>query len=254
MGFISTNCPSCGSPIELDDSREFSFCQFCGTKIVQDKIVVEHKGEEQKMSNGYANQGINLQETSIPDNATPEEKPGSTIQQTDLSSGKKGVKGFFAGYKDFKSLTIKQKLLHIAVPIILFIIIVSMLGGGSSGVGVAGSKITDEQVETVAKYEVSKHIMSKSSPVFSDLEIVDKDGHNRYIVTLSSDGKFFKDRWAVWIEFDETGEYYHTYADYHGSYSSKYGSLSQEELVNLFKTNPDFRWGNDTYISNNKEE
>lgn len=45
MGFISTNCPGCGSPIELDDTREYGFCQFCGTKIVQDKVIVEHKGE-----------------------------------------------------------------------------------------------------------------------------------------------------------------------------------------------------------------
>ena len=44
MGFISTNCPGCGSPIELDDSREFGFCQYCGTRIVQDKVVVEHRG------------------------------------------------------------------------------------------------------------------------------------------------------------------------------------------------------------------
>ncbi len=45
MGFISTNCPGCGSPIELDDTREYGFCQFCGTKIVQDKVIVEHRGE-----------------------------------------------------------------------------------------------------------------------------------------------------------------------------------------------------------------
>ena len=44
MGFVSTNCPGCGAPIELDDSREFGFCQYCGTKIVQDKVVVEHRG------------------------------------------------------------------------------------------------------------------------------------------------------------------------------------------------------------------
>ncbi len=44
MGFITLKCPSCGAPLELDDSREFGFCQYCGTKIVQDKIVVEHRG------------------------------------------------------------------------------------------------------------------------------------------------------------------------------------------------------------------
>lgn len=44
MGFVSLNCPGCGAPIELDDACEFGFCSYCGTKIMQDKIVVEHKG------------------------------------------------------------------------------------------------------------------------------------------------------------------------------------------------------------------
>ncbi len=44
MGFIALKCPSCGAEIQMDSSREFGFCQYCGTKIVQDKMVVEHKG------------------------------------------------------------------------------------------------------------------------------------------------------------------------------------------------------------------
>lgn len=45
MAFISLKCPSCGADIELDESREFGFCSYCGTKIVQEKQVVELKGE-----------------------------------------------------------------------------------------------------------------------------------------------------------------------------------------------------------------
>ena len=44
MGFKAIYCPNCGSSIQLDDSREFGFCQYCGTKIYQDKIIVEHRG------------------------------------------------------------------------------------------------------------------------------------------------------------------------------------------------------------------
>lgn len=44
MGFIALKCPSCGADITIDDSRDFCFCQYCGTKIVQDKVVVEHRG------------------------------------------------------------------------------------------------------------------------------------------------------------------------------------------------------------------
>ena len=44
MGFVSLTCPKCGAPVELDESREYGFCQFCGTKITQEKVVVEHRG------------------------------------------------------------------------------------------------------------------------------------------------------------------------------------------------------------------
>lgn len=44
MGLIAMKCPNCGADIQLDDSREFGFCNFCGTKVMQEKIVVEHQG------------------------------------------------------------------------------------------------------------------------------------------------------------------------------------------------------------------
>ncbi|MBR1530857.1 MAG: TFIIB-type zinc ribbon-containing protein [Eubacterium sp.] len=44
MGMVALKCPGCGANIELDESREFGFCNFCGTKLMQDKVVVEHQG------------------------------------------------------------------------------------------------------------------------------------------------------------------------------------------------------------------
>lgn len=44
MGFIPMICPQCGAQIEIVDSRDFGFCSYCGTKIVRDKIVIEHRG------------------------------------------------------------------------------------------------------------------------------------------------------------------------------------------------------------------
>ena len=41
---ISTKCPNCGATMEFDETRDFCFCQFCGTKVVPEKIVIEHKG------------------------------------------------------------------------------------------------------------------------------------------------------------------------------------------------------------------
>ena len=44
MGFIELKCPNCSAEIELDDKREFGFCSYCGTKIVQDVQKIEVTG------------------------------------------------------------------------------------------------------------------------------------------------------------------------------------------------------------------
>ena len=44
MGFVKLVCPNCGANIELSADRDFGFCTYCGTKIVRDSIVVEHRG------------------------------------------------------------------------------------------------------------------------------------------------------------------------------------------------------------------
>lgn len=54
MGFIQLKCPNCGANAELSEDREFCFCNYCGTKLVREKIVVEHRG---KVSlDGFANE------------------------------------------------------------------------------------------------------------------------------------------------------------------------------------------------------
>lgn len=58
MGMIAAKCPQCGAEIQLDDSREFGYCSFCGTKVMQEKIVVEHRGSvvidnKEKLDNIY---------------------------------------------------------------------------------------------------------------------------------------------------------------------------------------------------------
>ena len=58
MGMIAAKCPQCGAEIQLDDSREFGYCSYCGTKVMQEKIVVEHRGSvvidnKEKLDNIY---------------------------------------------------------------------------------------------------------------------------------------------------------------------------------------------------------
>lgn len=39
-------CPQCGANINLDDTREFGFCNYCGAKIqINETIIHEHRGE-----------------------------------------------------------------------------------------------------------------------------------------------------------------------------------------------------------------
>lgn len=44
MGLIALRCPQCGADIELDDTREFGFCQYCGTKIMQERQNIHLSG------------------------------------------------------------------------------------------------------------------------------------------------------------------------------------------------------------------
>ena len=45
MGFIKLTCPNCGANVDIDEKREMAFCTFCGTKLVQDKLIIEHTGK-----------------------------------------------------------------------------------------------------------------------------------------------------------------------------------------------------------------
>lgn len=62
MGMIPVKCPNCGADIQLDDSREFGFCNYCGTKVIQEKVVVEHRGT---VSLDQSNKLINLEKRII---------------------------------------------------------------------------------------------------------------------------------------------------------------------------------------------
>ena len=51
---IQITCPSCGSQIEIDNSREFMFCQYCGTKIYGANVTGTNAGYVQNTNMGYA--------------------------------------------------------------------------------------------------------------------------------------------------------------------------------------------------------
>lgn len=44
MAIMALKCPSCGANIDFDNSRDFGFCCYCGTKIIIEKKIIEHRG------------------------------------------------------------------------------------------------------------------------------------------------------------------------------------------------------------------
>ncbi len=51
MALVSLRCPRCGGDIELDDSREFGFCQYCGNRIMiqreVNQVIVQNGSDSQ---------------------------------------------------------------------------------------------------------------------------------------------------------------------------------------------------------------
>jgi hypothetical protein len=41
MAVIGLKCPSCGAPLEMDDDKDFSICQYCGIQVTNEKQYVE---------------------------------------------------------------------------------------------------------------------------------------------------------------------------------------------------------------------
>lgn len=63
MSLIALKCPSCGGNLEFEDSREFGFCQYCGTKIMISQEInntvnntVNNFNSTTIISNGYEEQ------------------------------------------------------------------------------------------------------------------------------------------------------------------------------------------------------
>ncbi len=87
MGFVKMNCPSCGQPIEMDDSREFGFCNYCGTKIMIDKMIVEHKGSVRiDISENIKNDIQNARRAKEKENWEDTVKYYSLVEQNDPSN------------------------------------------------------------------------------------------------------------------------------------------------------------------------
>ncbi len=60
MAIVALKCPHCGGDLQLDDSRQFGFCQYCGTKIMIQEQIVNNNTNYTTVNNNY----IEYKETS----------------------------------------------------------------------------------------------------------------------------------------------------------------------------------------------
>ena len=79
MAVRALKCPSCGADITLDDSREFGFCAYCGSRIqigerVNVHVTHEFKGDtpDINVTNNYYGEGSKNNEPGV-----TVEKPGN---------------------------------------------------------------------------------------------------------------------------------------------------------------------------------
>ncbi|MBR4635773.1 MAG: zinc ribbon domain-containing protein [Clostridia bacterium] len=54
---VKMTCPQCGASLEMDDSKDFMFCQFCGAKvaIIPERVNVTHSGSVSVDESGKLN-------------------------------------------------------------------------------------------------------------------------------------------------------------------------------------------------------
>ena len=127
------------------------------------------------------------------------------VSNIDVDEVKDQAKNFaeneVKNYKNFKNLSLKQKLIRIAVPVIILIIVISIfVPNGPS----------DEDYISGAKTAISKQLISPATATYSNEKIVEKDDYGRVLVTLSVDsqngfGAYVRNNYAVVIESYDTG-------------------------------------------------
>lgn len=103
---------------------------------------------------------------------------------------------FLSQYKSFGSLSLKDKILHIALPlVIIFVFIGIFTSGGAS----------DEDYISCAQTVINQQLKSPSTASYSNAKVVEKDDYGRVLVTMCVDaqnafGAYIRNYYAIVIE------------------------------------------------------
>lgn len=123
--------------------------------------------------------------------------------------------------------------MYIAIPVIIIIVLINAIGGGSHG--------SNDDYIGCAKTVVSKQLRSHSSAQWSNEKVVEKDDYGRVLVTLTVDsqngfGAYLRTHYAVVIEsYDKkTDEFTYQYGGVE-SWSDQYDFLEDACIKNVKK-------------------
>lgn len=141
-------------------------------------------------------------------NENKEKRKGKTVKK---------IENFISEYKSFGTLTKKNKIIHLAIPLLIVIILFNLFSGG----GESNEDFIIRCAQTVA-YEQLK---SPSTASFSDGQVVEKDDYGRALVTFFVDaensfGAYVRTYYAIVIEtYDKSTEKftYNSFAVQHWS-------------------------------------
>ena len=123
MAIRALKCPSCGADITLDDSREFGFCSYCGSRIQigeQINVHVTHEFKGDAPNINVTNQYYYADDADVPRPQVTVEKPGNKRLGWGIVLAVLGIVGLSASSgKAFSYVLVC--LLMIAVAVILLI-------------------------------------------------------------------------------------------------------------------------------------
>lgn len=69
MNMIKLQCPGCGATLEVDDSRQYCFCSYCGTKIMvqNENEYIYRRIDEAEVAQAETDRMIRLRELEMED-------------------------------------------------------------------------------------------------------------------------------------------------------------------------------------------
>lgn len=196
-------CKKCGLQIESGSK----FCRYCSAE--QDESPNPGKAN-------YAYADFSTQ-TEFIDQKT--KKNGSRIKR------------WLNNYSNFGKLSLKYKLVYIAVPIICLMFILHIFDGASTNYR------NDKDAAIIcAVAQIKEQTFARDETVY-DIKVVDSDGCGRYIITATTKPDYFETWWAVLVRIDPGEETYFAYANYHGD------GITADQWVQKYKTERRYNWG-----------